>query len=59
MQPLKLVLLFCLLSGFLIITGPSFAQEKGKGDLEDFADDFGEEESGSDSDTEESARFFL
>ncbi len=59
MPSLKLVLLFCLFPGLLIITGPSFAQEKGTGDLEDFADDFGEEESGSDSDTEESARFFL
>jgi len=59
MPSLKLVLLVCLFSGLLTITGPSFAQEKGKGDLEDFADDFGEEESGSDSDTEESARFFL
>ena len=59
MPSLKLVLLFCLFPGLLIITGASFAQEKGTGDLEDFADDFGEEESGSDSDTEESARFFL
>lgn len=59
MPSLKLVLLFCLFPGLLIITGPSFAQEKGTGDLEDFADDFGEEESGSDSDTEESVRFFL
>ncbi|MCH8953919.1 hypothetical protein IIA28_01165 [candidate division KSB1 bacterium] len=59
MPSLKLVLLFCLFPGLFIITGPSFAQEKGTGDLEDFADDFGEEESGSDSDTEESARFFL
>ena len=45
MPSLKLVLLFCLFSGLVISTGPAFAQEKGKGDLEDFADDFGEEES--------------
>ena len=59
MPSLKLVLLFCLFFGLVISTGPAFAQEKGKGDLEDFADDFGEEESGSDSDTEEAGRFFL
>ena len=59
MPSIKWVLLFCLLSGFVLITTVSYAQEKGKGDLEDFADDFGEEESGSDSDTEEAGRFFL
>lgn len=59
MRAIKLILPLCLLSGFVLITTPSFAQEKGKGDLEDFADDFGEEESGNDSDTEEAGRFFL
>ncbi len=59
MPSLKHVLLFCLFSGLLISTEPAFAQEKGKGDLEDFADDFGEEESGEDSDSEDAGRFFL
>lgn len=59
MKHLKLFLIFCLFSGFVLITAPMSAQEKGKGDLEDFADDFGEDESGNESDTEEAGRFFL
>lgn len=51
-----------ILVGFLFFSlKPTelLSQEKGKGDLEDFADDFGEEESGSDSDSEDAAEFFL
>ncbi|RMF59199.1 MAG: hypothetical protein D6743_16640 [Calditrichaeota bacterium] len=37
----------------------AFAQEKGKGDLEDFADDFGDEEKGEEDDSDDAASFFL
>ncbi|MFQ5638032.1 MAG: hypothetical protein ACE5IR_08560 [bacterium] len=49
-----------LISTLLCLTQvTSYSQEKGKGDLEDFADGFGEEESGNDSDSDDAAGFFL
>ncbi|MFQ5676707.1 MAG: hypothetical protein ACE5G1_12490 [bacterium] len=55
---LSLVLLASLV---IILPGPTKAnaQEKSKGDLEDFTDDFGEDDSGDDSDAEEAGHFFL
>lgn len=58
---LTILMLFLSLS-FLALTPVtrSFAQEKKKGDLEDFADDYGEEESSDgDSESDGSAEFFL
>ena len=51
-------ILLCLLLAGSFTT--ALAQEKGKGDLEDFTDDYGEEESGDDDrDSDGSTEFFL
>ncbi|NIV93160.1 hypothetical protein GWN42_10245 [candidate division KSB1 bacterium] len=62
MKPPKLTILLPILFGAILLFMPSgglVAQEEGKGDLEDFADDFGEEESGDDSESDEAVGFFL
>lgn len=62
---LRLCFLFSLMvflgssSVFLSSPGRVCAQEKGKGDLEDFADDYGEEKSKDDSEANEAIEFFL
>lgn len=51
-----------ILSGVLLFalsSTPLLAQEKGKGDLEDFADDYGEEEADENSGADEAVEFFL
>ncbi|MFQ5769698.1 MAG: hypothetical protein ACE5HX_04120 [bacterium] len=62
MKALKIIFLLFFVFIFISLYFPSeilFAQEKGKGDLEDFADDYGEEESDSDSDSDDAVEFFL
>ncbi len=43
----------------LVSPGHGFAQKKGKGDLEDFTDDYDEEESDSEGDDSDTAEFFI
>lgn len=62
MKTTKWALVFCLLLCVSLVNLPSTslrAQEKGKGDLEDFADDFGEEDSEDSEDSNEAVEFFL
>lgn len=51
------LLFLCLLS--FSLTNNLFAQEEGKGDLEDFTDDYGEEESESSDSDDDDLNFFL
>ena len=55
----SVLVFFGLSSVFIGCPERVYAQEKGKGDLEDFADDYGEEESEDDSETSEAVEFFL
>lgn len=52
---------FVLVGSILLNTQTNnlFAQEEGKGELEDFADDYGEEDSDSDSGADDAAEFFI
>ena len=52
-------LILGLLLPLNMTTQSALAQEKGKGEIEDFTDDYGEEDSESDSNTNDAAEFFL
>lgn len=62
MRMFKNVLFMALVAGLsleLVVPQTGYTQKKGKGDLEDFADDFGEEEDSDSGDSEEAIGFFI
>ncbi len=59
MKPLFCILILLGLLLFTHSSTPLLAQEKGKGDLEDFADDYGEEDGDDDSGSSDAVEFFL